>query len=135
MNLFVCTCILSLCLLVPNVKALIKCYACDTLGDSEDSKRCGDYFRMNNQDAIDCQGICIKRRGRRVVQDGVERVEVYRQCYQDVNQQDRCFDETYNGITVNSCTCTTDYCNHAADNGVSIMCITLILFTIVFFIA
>ncbi|KAK3610162.1 hypothetical protein CHS0354_039946 [Potamilus streckersoni] len=129
-------CILSLCLLIPDaVEALIKCYVCDTLGNSEDSKRCGDYFRMNNQDAIDCQGICIKRRGRRVVQDGVEQVEVYRQCYDSLNQQERCFDETYNGISVNSCTCSTDYCNHAEDNQVSIMCISLILSTIVFFFA
>ena len=96
----------------------IKCYSCQSTHDN----RCGDYFQFQAYDALDCQGTCIKRRGRR----SGSGLEITRECV--IQTDERCYDTTYDGISVEACTCNSDYCNTAIDVGrkTSVLSITMI---------
>ncbi|KAK3099921.1 hypothetical protein FSP39_011807 [Pinctada imbricata] len=86
----------------------IRCFSCS----STSTTACGDDFGMTSPSAQDCPGTCIKRRGKRD-NAGVDVVEVTRGCVEQTG--DKCFDSSFNGISVYSCTCNTNYCNSASN--------------------
>lgn len=90
--------------LIVQCDAFIKCYSCQSNHDN----RCADYFQLQTYDAVECQGTCIKRRGRRN-----NAVEITRECVAQTTEG--CQDTTYDRISVVACTCNTDYCNLATN--------------------
>ncbi|XP_076070249.1 uncharacterized protein LOC143041956 [Mytilus galloprovincialis] len=106
MNLLSFPCfIIFISIFLDNCKAYLKCYSCESTNDN----RCGDYFQLQTYDALECQGTCIKRRGRR----SGSGIEITRACV--IQTSERCTDTTYDGISVTACTCNSDYCNQATD--------------------